>query len=911
VHVYISVEVRLAEHTFDRRTTALEPLSLKGLMKRTMRFHTSILLFLLSIAATLFAQRLPQIATPENYRLTFTPDFTTNKFGGNEIIQIRVLKPTRQIALNALEIDFRKATISSSGVVQLATIATDKDKEMATLSFDQTITPGPATINITYNGILNDELRGFYLGKEENGTKYAVTQFESTDARRAFPSFDEPVYKATFDVTVITDKDLTVLSNRNVVSDTPGPDAGKHTVTFATTAKMSSYLLAIAVGDFEYIEGSADGIPIRVYTFPGKKDLTHFALEAAEHSITYYDKYFGVKYPFGKLDMVGLPDFAAGAMENAGLITYREVALLADPKTASIDQLKMVGVDVAHEIAHQWFGDLVTMQWWDDIWLNEGFATWMSSKPLEEWKPQWRMDLDDALETTQTLNTDSLSNTRPIHQAAETSAQIQELFDGIAYGKAASVLRMLEAYLGPETFRKGVDSYIRQHAYGNATAGDFWSALTVASHKPVDQIMPTFVNQAGAPLVSMETQCISGATTVKLSQQRYFYDRDKFNAGNDELWQIPVCMKIGSAESKTENKCELITAKQSEVKFPGCATWGLANASATGYYRSGYSSEDIAGLAGKMQSELTPAERIRLLSDEWAMVRVGRQSAGDYLALASGLQSETSGAVMQEAIGQIRGIGDYLVSDSDRPAFEQWVRTTFTPLAQQLGWQPAPGESEDRKALRDQVITGLGYSGHDPQVLAEAAKLTQEMLNGKTLDPSIRETAFILTVMNGDEALYTQILDHIKDAKTPEDFYLYAHALSQFRDPKLLGQTLQATLSPRVRSQDAPFAMAAVIRNPAGRQIGWDFVQANWAQIDKMTSGFNAGAIISATGSFCDASSRDQVKSFFAEHPVPYAARALKQSVERIDECIDLRSQQSAQLASWLGRHEGTSLGTH
>ncbi len=880
-------------------------------MKRTLRFRTAIFCFILAISLGASAQRLPPIATPDNYRLTFAPDFTTDRFGGTEMIQIRVLKPTQQILLNALELDFHKATISSGGTIQSASVTTDKDKEMATLSFEKTIDPGPATINISYTGILNDELRGFYLGKEESGKKYAVTQFESTDARRAFPSFDEPAYKATFDVTVITDKDLTVLSNKEVLTDKPGPDAGKHTVTFATTEKMSSYLLAIAVGDFEYIEGSADGIPIRIYTFPGKKDLTHFALEAAEHSITYYDKYFGVKYPFGKLDMVGLPDFAAGAMENAGLITYREVALLADPKTASIDQLKTVGGDVAHEIAHQWFGDLVTMQWWDDVWLNEGFATWMSSKPLAAWKPEWRMDLDDARETTQTLNTDSLSSTRPIHQAAETSAQIQELFDGIAYGKAASVLRMLEAYLGAETFRKGVDAYITQHAYGNATAGDFWSALAVASGKPVDRIMPTFVNQAGPPLVSMETQCKAGATTVNLSQQRYFYDREKFRAGNDELWQIPVCMKLTSAEALTNDTCELLTAKQTEFKFRGCATWGLANAGAAGYYRAGYSSANVTALARSMQTELTPAERIRLLSDEWAMVRVGRQSAGDYLALAGGLQSETSGAVMAEAAAQIRYIGDYLIGDSDRPAFEHWVRTTFTPPAQQLGWQPAPGESEDRKGLRDQVMFLLGYSGHDPQVLSEAAKLTTEMLGGKELDPSIRDTAFFLTVNDGGEALYAQVLHHISEAKSPEDFYRYAQALSQFREPKLLQQTLQATLTPRVRSQDAPFAIAAVIRNPAGRQIGWDFVQANWGQIDKMASGFSAGAIISATGSFCNATMKDQVKSFFTEHPVPAAARTLKQALERIDECIDLRSQQEAQLASWLGQQEGTSQGTH
>src|SRR5581483_3513285 len=295
------------------------------------------------------------------------------------------------------------------------------------------------------------------------------------------------------------------ISNKPVITNTPGPGENKHTVKFATTAKMSTYLVAIAVGDFEYVEGSADGIPIRVYALPGKKQMGTFALATAEQCITYYDHYFGIKYPFEKLDLIGLPDFAAGAMENAGAITFREIALLLDEKQASIGQKEQVAVVIAHEIAHQWFGDLVTMKWWDDIWLNEGFATWMESKPVAAWKPEWNVPLDDVLDANRTLDVDSLANTRPIHQAADTPAQIQELFDGIAYGKAAAVLRMLETYLGPETFRKGVVSYLKQHEYGNSTADDFWKALAVASKKPVDQIMPTFVKQPGAPLVSIKT----------------------------------------------------------------------------------------------------------------------------------------------------------------------------------------------------------------------------------------------------------------------------------------------------------------------------------------------------------------------------------------------------------------------
>lgn len=393
------------------------------------------------------AQRLPELAVPVNYKLTFTPDLEKATFEGDETISIQVLKSTFEITLNAVDIDFHQVTVVSAGTTQKARVVPEIDKEMVVLTVERPLAPGAATIHITYSGTLNDQMRGLYLGKDDQGRKYAATQFESTDARRAFPSFDEPAYKATFDITAIADKGQVAISNQKVLSDTPGP-ADKHTVRFATTAKMSSYLAALVVGNFEYIEGQADGIPIRVYSTPGKKEMGKFALEAAEHILSYYDKYFSVKYPYGKLDLIGIPDFSAGAMENTGCITFREVILLIDETKGSIELKKEIASVIAHEMAHQWFGDLVTMQWWDDIWLNEGFATWMESKPVEAWKPEWNIDLDDVIDEGQTLNTDSLDNTRPIHQAAETPAQITELFDGIAYGKAGAVLRMLEAYLG-------------------------------------------------------------------------------------------------------------------------------------------------------------------------------------------------------------------------------------------------------------------------------------------------------------------------------------------------------------------------------------------------------------------------------------------------------------------------------
>jgi aminopeptidase N len=871
-------------------------------MKRIFLLVCFILL-LVSICA---AQRLPELAVPDNYKLTFALDFTKNNFTGEETIQVRVLKPTSEIVLNAAEIDFTAVTITSKGATQKAQVTLDKEKETATLAVGSAIQPGPATIQIRYTGILNNELRGFYLGKDAEGRKYAATQFEATDARRAFPSFDEPAYKATFDVVVIADQGMTVISNTTVVSDTPGPGDGKHTVHFATTPKMSSYLVAMVVGNFEYIEGAADGIPIRVYASPGKKELGTFALDAAENIMRYYNQYFGIKYPYGKLDLVGLADFSAGAMENTGCITFREILLQVDDKHASIDLKKVVASVIAHEMAHQWFGDLVTMKWWDDIWLNEGFATWMSSKPVQAWKPEWNLELEDVRETGQALNADSLVNTHPIHQEAQTPAEILELADDISYGKTAAVLRMLEAYLGPETFRAGVNTYLKQHAYGNATASDFWRAQAHVSKRPVDRIMPTFVEQPGVPLVSVKTRCSGNSTTVTLAQQRYFYDRTLFDAGSKEVWQIPVCLK-GSKPGSAE-KCSLLTQKEPVSNLQACSPWVFANAGAKGFYRSGYQSDAALSMAKDGESALTPAERIMLLSDIWASVRVNREPIGDYLTVAQGLQADRTSAVLGEMIGQLDYIGEHLVNDADHEAYDLWVRQILTPAAKDVGWEPKPDESADQNSLRAQLMHALGYTARDPEVEAVAHKLTEQALKDPaSVDRELLFAALPIAVRNGDASLFEAILNRLKAAKTPEEQFIYQRILSRFNDPKLLERTLDYAISPEVRSQDSLLVIADVMRNPAGEKLAWDFVRAHWSDIVNLGGAFGGGTIVGATGSFCDAGMRDEVKDFFATHHAPASERTLKQSVERMNYCVDLKAQQASQLATWLHGHSSSS----
>lgn len=869
-----------------------------------MKRMLAVMTFLLLTFALANAQRLPDIAHPDNYKLTFKPDVESARFDGDETISIQVQKPTSEITLNAVDIDFHDVSITSNGNTQKATVTPEKEKEMVVLAVEKQLPAGPATIHITYSGILNSEMRGFYLGKDDQGRKYAATQFEATDARRAYPSFDEPAYKATFDITAIAPKGMVAISNQKIVSDTENGDT--HTVRFATTAKMSSYLAALVVGNFEYIEGEQDGIPIRVWATPGKKEMGHFALEVAQHVLSYYDHYFNIKYPYGKLDLIGLPDFSAGAMENTACITFREVILLIDEKQGSVDLKKEIASVIAHEMAHQWFGDLVTMAWWDDIWLNEGFATWMESKPVEAWKPEWNVNLDDVSSTGGSLNVDSLANTRPIHQAAETPAQIQELFDGIAYGKTAAVLRMLEAYLGPQTFEAGVNAYLQKHQYSNATAVDFWDAQTKTSKKPVDKIMPTWVNQPGAPMVSVKTQCSGSSTSVALSQKRYYYDRAKFDGPNDQLWQIPLCLK-GSADSHA--KCELMTKKEETFTLPGCSNWALANANATGYYRVGFQPDAVRDLSKDAEAKLTPAERISVQNDIWASIRVGSEPVGDYLAFAQGVESDRSRAVIEDVLNRLNYIGEYLVSDSDRDQYRSWMRGYLTPMMKEVGWEPKPGDSDETRALRARLFHALGYDGRDPQVLTEARKIADQALTDpSSVDHELAGGAFRVAALTGDSDFYDKLMTNLKSAKSPEIYYTDLFTLTEFNDPKLLQRTLDFAISPDVRSQDALQVIGSVMQNPAGRDLAWDFIRQHWPEIEKAGGPFASAEVVQSTGVFCSPTMRDQVTEFFSAHKVAAAERTYNQSIERINSCIDLKSQQEPHLASWLGQH-GTANG--
>ena len=838
------------------------------------------------------AQRLSDNVIPSHYTLAFTPDLKAATFTGSEAIEISIKEPTKSITLNAIEIKFQSVEIEDgSGQTQSGSVSLDPEKQQATFAFGKTIPAGDATLHIRFTGILNNELRGFYLSKTAK-RNYAVTQFEATDARRAFPCFDEPAFKATYDISLTIDAGDNAISNSAIVSDTPGPGGTKHTVVFGTTPKMSTYLVAFVVGDFQCTSGESDGVALRVCAPPAEVALTPYALNVAEFALHYYDNYFGIHYPLKKLDLIGIPDFEAGAMENFGAITFRETDLLVDPKTASFDAERNATIAIVHEIAHQWFGDLVTMQWWDNIWLNEGFATWMENKCTGAMHPEWNMPQFVAAGEQTTLDIDAQPTTRAIRAKAETPEEIDQMFDGIAYGKAGDVLLMVENYIGEETFRQGVHAYLSAHEYGNATAEDFWNAQTQVSGKPVDKIMDSLVTQPGEPILDF------GAPTagqVSVAQQRFFLS-PSIKPDRAQKWTLPVCFKT-SADSKD---CPVLTPSSASLPTPNTNLF-FANAGGKGYYRSAYAPAQYAALVANVETGLTPEERISLTGDEWAQVRANRATVGDYLNLVAALKTDTSADVLSSATDHVATISDRVASTKEeRDALAAWVRRTFGPEYAKLD-PLAADDSPNTIELRAHLLSLLGTQGEDPQVLDQARAVSAKSLaDPASVDPTLAEAALSVAIEKGDAALFDKLQHLYETSNDPEVRDQALRELVQFTNPDLLDRALEYAVSGKVRNQDAAIELAIGLEIPENREQTWNFIKTHWDAVQAQFTTDLGAYLVAASGSFCTAEARDDVKNFFAAHAVPASSASLRHALEHIDGCIELRRLQEPSLKKWL-----------
>jgi puromycin-sensitive aminopeptidase len=831
--------------------------------------------------------RLPANIRPVRYAIQLAPDLASFTFAGSETIDIQVTEPTQQILLNAAEMEITGASVTlADGTLITATATVDEDAERATLLLESEVPAGDATLALTFNGTLNDQLRGFYRSQYEGAdgeSRYlATTQFEATDARRAFPCWDEPQAKAVFDVTLVVPSDLVAVSNMPVASESTAAD-GKKAVHFEPSPRMSTYLVVFVVGDLASVEAtSTNGTLVRVFATTGKEEQGRFALENSLRILDYMNDYFGIDYPLPKMDHLAIPDFAAGAMENWGAITYRETALLFDPQNSAAQSRQRILEVVAHEMAHMWFGDLVTMEWWDDLWLNESFASWMGDKAVDFCYPEWEMWTQFvSMDTNAALSLDGLRSSHPIEANVDDPAEIRELFDAISYSKGGSVLRMLEDFLGAETFQRGLHDYLKGHEYGNARTEHLWSALADASGKPVTAIMNSWVKQTGYPVVDVDINRSGAEPVVGLRQQRFLYDHLLDAQVDSTIWQVPVSIASPDAASRSL----LMEDSSASVSLAAAHGWIKVNAGQTGFFRANYSEDEWAKLRDAIASQEVPAvDRLGLQNDAYALMRSGRLSATVFLSLAEAFAGETDAPVWGDLAANLKGLEGLLLDAPFIDGYRDFGRVTFERIAGSAGWDAKPGEQHLDALLRSTVLGQHGgYGG--AETIAEAKRRFDAYLNDPTsLHPDLRGLVFSLVAQNGDRSTYDTLWKLQKEATLAEEKVRILGALTRFSDKALLEDLLERSMGDEVRSQDTMIVVVQAAGNKDGRDLTWQFIKDNWVEFDRRygKGGFAIMRIVGITGGFTSMDRHDEVERFFEKHPTPSAARTIQQSLERI-----------------------------
>ncbi|MCZ6867497.1 MAG: M1 family metallopeptidase [Chloroflexi bacterium] len=859
--------------------------------------------------------RLPTNVRPQTYNLTLTPDFSRFTFNGEASIKVQVMEATARIVLNAaeLQISSAEAVHENGSAFPVKEIATDEKAETVSFTFAQELPVGNATLNIRFTGTLNDQLRGFYRCKyttlDEDERYLAATQFEATDARRAFPCWDEPAAKASFQVTLEIPSAMTAISNTPVEEETPLSGRTK-SVRFAETPKMSTYLLAFVVGDMASVERKTpNGTLVRVWTTRDKEEQGHFALETAVDLLEYFNSYFGIPYPLEKLDHIALPDFAAGAMENWGAITYREIALLFDPENSAANTRQRIAEIVAHEMAHMWFGDLVTMEWWDDLWLNESFASWMGNKAVDHLYPEWDMWTQFVYQDTNGgLSLDGLKNSHPIEVAVTNPAEIGELFDAISYNKGGAVLRMLEEYLGEETFRQGIHDYLGANQYGNARTEDLWASLEKASGKPVTAIMNTWIKQTGYPVLQADTARRGADVTVSLSQRRFLYDL-LLGDGETEAtkWQIPV--SISSADSSIK-KSVLMEGQRTQVSLDGPPTsstdgWIKVNAGQTGFYRVNYSASEWDNLRTAVDSLHLPAtDRLGLQNDAFALMRAGLLSPTLFLSLAEGYRNETHASVWSDLAVNLATFEGLILYEPYHSQFQPFARDIFQKAAHRAGWDAKAGEGHLDALLRTTVLGQIGSYGDRHTLEKAKARFDSFLKHPSSLHPDLRDVVFGLTAQEGDGGTFDTLLRLERQAELHEEKMRLLRAMSRFRREDLLRKTLELSLGPDVRTQDTVSLVTSVAANQRGRDMAWEFIKDNWPEFNRRFGGggFAIMRLVGITGGFTSLDHASDVEGFFQKNPTPSANRTIQQSLERIRLNAKWLEANGKELAGWFSR---------
>ncbi|KAK8660807.1 hypothetical protein V6N13_051716 [Hibiscus sabdariffa] len=834
--------------------------------------------------------RLPKFALPKRYDLRLKPDLSACKFAGSVSIDVDVVADTRFIVLNAAELSINSGSVSfsprnSSKVFEPSKVDLVEEDEIMVLDFAETLPLGLGVLAIGFEGTLNDKMKGFYRSiYEHNGEKknMAVTQFEPADARRCFPCWDEPACKATFKITLDVPSELVALSNMPVIEEkVNGP---LKTVSYQESPIMSTYLVAVVIGLFDYVEDhTPDGIKVRVYCQVGKADQGKFALKVALGTLGLYKDYFAVPYPLPKLDMIAIPD-SDGAMENYGLVTYCETALLYDEQHSAAANKQRVATVVAHELAHQWFGNLVTMEWWAHLWLNEGFATWVSYLATDSLFPEWKIWTQFLDETTAGLRLDGLAESHPIEVEINHAAEIDEIFDAISYRKGASVIRMLQSYLGAECFQKSLASYIKRHAYSNAKTEDLWAALEEGSGEPVTKLMNTWTKQMGYPVVS-----------VKVKDQKLEFEQSQFFSSGctgDGQWIVPITFCCGSYEKKTsfllQTKLETHDAKEFSSDNNKTA-WIKLNVDQTGFYRVKYDEELAARLRHAIENKhLTATDRFGILDDSYALCMASQLPLTSLLTLMAAYREELEYIVLSNLISITYKVVR-IMADA-KPELMDNINQFFINLlqysAEKLGWDAKQGESHLDAMLRGEILTALAMLGHK-ETLNEASRRFDAFLNDRNtplLPPDIRKAAYVAVmqlVTSSNKAGFESLLRVYRETDLSQEKIRILRSLPSCPDPAVVLEVLKFSLSPEVRSQDAIYGLGV---SKEGREVAWTWFKDNWDFIVKSFGGFLIPRFVSAVVSpFASFEKVKEVEEFFASREKASVARTLKQSLERVN----------------------------
>jgi aminopeptidase N len=842
---------------------------------------------------------LPALVRPERYGLTLNIDPTQPRFSGTTRILVSIPAATPYIVLHGHNLDVRRAVAKLEATEVLATAThraahDGREQEELVLTFAKVLPPGKATLEIVYDAPFDDSLAGLY--RVSDGQRwYAFTQFEATDARRAFPCFDEPGFKVSFDVSITVPKGTIAVAN---APETGRRDAGDRTTfDFATTAPLPSYLVAFAVGDFDVREGQATPVSIRLIATKGRGALGALALAATAALTEELAKYFGMAYPYPKLDIVAVPNFAAGAMENAGLITFREELLLVDPAHASMKSKRSQALVVAHELAHQWFGDLVTMGWWNDLWLNEGFATWAEAKIADRYRPAFEAKNELTAGMSDVMDTDALHSARAVRQPVTSTSEAMEAFDGITYDKGAAVLAMVEHSIGEGVFQKGVRAYLEKNAWKNATADDLLHALDEASGKDVTSLASSFLDRPGVPNVAVSVGCTGQGAKVTLKQSPWRRLGDTADAGSSAPWWIPVGLTTGGGE----RAAKLLASPEDEVHLAKCPAWIYPNTDEAGYYRFSLAQASWVAMTAGFD-RLEPANRIGFLADLWAQTRAGDLSPDVVLRTLPVVDREKDRFVIGQELGVLYALSDSVVLDDTRPAFKRYVAARLVPHMKAIA---ARGTKRDESSalLERSLVAALGELADDDATLRDADKVAQAWLSDpNSVDPDLASIDVMLGSRRAGAERIDALRGAIRDAKSPENRSTALRALGGFGDSITLRQALDVVLTDDVKTQDVLTVLRAAMAHHASRATTFEWITQHWEGLRKKLPGFLAGRTFGLAGFACSKEERTAVAEFFQPRvkEIEGTERPLAEALEAASSCVALRDKFAPNVTSFF-----------